>query len=598
MKAGMKRSLSGKLAGPLAIGVLATCAVMMTVLTLMLVKRENALLVTRAESSSRLVGESLSFAMSNGVTDVRPVETSLKGLPDILEFRVVPLAGMSSRADVASDDIERRVFGNGKEAVSFGDDDKGGAYLRVSGPIRAQASCTACHSGIAEGQVVAVTTLYLSTADSKKFVEGFVERAVFLTVLATAVLLGVVLLTLGVTAIRPLRRMRDLIGDIAQGRGDLTRRLPVTTSDEIGEVAGLVNSFVDQTQEVVLGIRSFSTLNAGNAEALGSAAGRTRESVAAAAGSIGAARDQIAGMNRQNGSVAASTRDIFGGITALSGRIEEQAAAVTQSSLAISEMSASIDSVAKVTDRKLGSANELLVVTRRGAEKVGEVDAEIADVSKSLNAIGEAIKLINGIASQTSILSMNAAIEAAHAGEYGRGFAVVAEEIRHLAESSSHNAKQITSALKDIIARIGRVLEASTESRESLDRIGAEVAELVRAFQEIAGSTREMSDGGRSILEASQSLMEVTQEIRKGSVEMNEGVERIDLAQAEIARLAASSNRAMEDAADRAVGMDAEMDAIVELAAGALKVGRQLAEAVGRFKVRDAREESGGPDAA
>jgi methyl-accepting chemotaxis protein len=583
------RSLSGKLTVPLAIGVVLTCAAMMAILTILLVKRENAQLITRAETSSRLMIEALTFAMSSGISDVSPIEASLKGYGDIIEFRLTPLAGMSSVQHGEPDAVDRSVFAKGKEEVAFLEDAKTGPYLRVTGPIEAKEGCLACHAGIKAGQVVAVTTMYLSTENSRKFIGSFALEAAALTLGMTLVLIGIVWFVLRLVAILPLRRMRDLIGDIAHGQGDLTRRVAIQSKDEIGEVAGLVNSFVDQTHDVVLGIRSFSVTNAGTIEALGKAAERTRESVAATAASIESTKRQIADMAGQNAAVAASAKGILAGITALSGQIENQSEAVAQSSSGISEMSASIESVSRVTDRRLETANDLLVVTRRGGDKVGEVNAEIADISKSVSDIGAAIKLINGIAAQTSLLSMNAAIEAAHAGAYGQGFAVVAEEIRHLAESSAGNAKQVTAVLKQIISKISRALEASNESRESLDRIGTGVTELVQAFNDIAGSTRELAEGGKEILEASESLMGVTKEIRSGSVEMSHGTERIDAAHGEIARLSAISNDSMGEIARRAGEMDADIAAIAALSAKARTVGQQLRDAVGRFKVDEAR---------
>ena len=447
MKTGMT-SLTRKFTGPLAVGVIATCVGMMALLTLMLVERENAQLLVRAKGYSRLLNVSLTFAMSYGVTDVSPIEESLSHFNDIDAFRLVPATGMSSREHPQPDQVERAVLSKGGISVDVMEDRGKGRLIRITSPIPATETCSACHAGVVTGQVVAVTSMFLSTADARKFIGGFAVRAGLLTLAATLILIGVVWTTLRLVVIKPLHHMRDLIEDIAKGQGDLTRRVAIASRDEVGEVAGLVNSFVDQTHDVVLGIRRFSARNAANAESLGSTAERTRGTVAASTTSIEAARLQLSEMVDQNGGMSASAAEILSGITALSGQIDEQAKAVTQSSSAFSQMSASIESVARVDERKLGAANELLVVTRRGGQMVGEVNAEITDIVKSVSDIGEAISLINGIAARTNLLSMNAAIEAAHAGEYGKGFAVVAEEIRHLAVSSAEKAKQVTSVLK------------------------------------------------------------------------------------------------------------------------------------------------------
>jgi methyl-accepting chemotaxis protein len=248
-------------------------------------------------------------------------------------------------------------------------------------------------------------------------------------------------------------------------------------------------------------------------------------------------------------------------------------------------MSASIDSVARVTDRKLESANEVLAITKTGGDMVGRVDAEISEVGKSVADIGQAIKLINGIAAQTNLLAMNASIEAAHAGEFGTGFSVVAEEIRRLAESSAANGKQVTAVLKQIITRIGAAQDASRQSSEALGRIGHEVTDLVGAFGEIAGSTRELAAGSREIVQASDALMRVTGEIREMSEGMGESAGRIDEARAEIDRISDQSRKAIEEISRSAKEIDEEMDQMAELSERGLDSSQQLGQAVGRFKL-------------
>ena len=581
-----KTSLTRKFTGPLAIGVIATCVGMMALLALMLVQRENAQLILRAKGYSRLLTESLTFAMSNGVTDVSPIEESLRRFNDINEFRLVPVTGMTSTNHSKPDQVEQAVLSKGNIVVDVLEDPQKGQLIRVTSPISAGETCSACHAGVVPGQVVAVTSMFLSTSDARNFIRVFWARAGALTLSATLILIGVVWFTLRLVVIKPLHHMRDLIEDIAKGQGDLTRRVEIASKDEVGEVAGLVNSFVDQTHDVVLGIRKFSARNAANAESLGSTAERTHGAVAATMASIEAVRLQLVEMVDQNVAMSASAAEIVSGITELSGQIDDQAKAVTQSSSAFSQMSASIESVATVADRKLGAANELLAVTRRGGQMVGEVNTEITDIAKSVSDIGEAIKLINSIAARTNLLSMNAAIEAAHAGQYGAGFAVVAEEIRHLAVSSAEKAKQVTSVLKEIIGKIQHALTASTESSGALTHIGKEVEELVQAFSEIAASTGELAAGGKEILQASQSLMQVTDNISAGSAEMSRGTQRISEGQAQIARISALSKTAMDDVALRAGDIDSDMGTITAMSEEGRVVGKQLDEAASRFKVR------------
>jgi methyl-accepting chemotaxis protein len=187
-------------------------------------------------------------------------------------------------------------------------------------------------------------------------------------------------------------------------------------------------------------------------------------------------------------------------------QVDEQNAVVEESTSAINEMSAALDSVASITADKKASSTRLLSVVEDGKSALVETNEAILSVGKHMSSLLEINQIISDIASQTNLLSMNAAIEAAHAGESGKGFSVVADEIRKLANSTSENSRIIAQNLGMIEASISSTGEMGERMDSAMVEINSEVLAVVAAFDEITGSTAELSQGGREIMAGMQAL--------------------------------------------------------------------------------------------
>jgi methyl-accepting chemotaxis protein len=184
-------------------------------------------------------------------------------------------------------------------------------------------------------------------------------------------------------------------------------------------------------------------------------------------------------------------------------------------------MTASINSIARIASENSDSTHRLIETVDSGRQKASISNSEIKEISTDVNNMMAIIGVINRIASQTNLLAMNAAIEAAHAGEYGRGFSVVADEIRKLAESTSTNAKVISESLKNSVGKMNSVLAAGVESENAFRNVSEEVNKFVKAFSEISQSTNEVSEGNVEVLKAIASLRQISQDISNGSDEIN-----------------------------------------------------------------------------
>ena len=219
-------------------------------------------------------------------------------------------------------------------------------------------------------------------------------------------------------------------------------------------------------------------------------------------------------------SAVAAVEEIERTVTNVAKLIEDQSAAVNQSSASIEEITASIRNVARIAADRQETSDKLRDITETGGEYVRATEEVIRQVSQSTDSMIEMVELINQVASQTNMLAMNAAIEAAHAGDAGKGFAVVADEIRRLAETVGENTHTISASLNEVVSRIGSALEASGATGRTFSQISSDVKDATESFIEITRSMSELSQGTGEILAAMQSLTRITSQIRGASGEM------------------------------------------------------------------------------
>jgi methyl-accepting chemotaxis protein len=382
----------------------------------------------------------------------------------------------------------------------------------------------------------------------------------FTVILAAAALVIAVIVSLLVAAgiVKPIIRVALTLKDISEGEGDLTKSIAVHGNDEIADLSAYFNKTLEKIKVLVVTIkqRTVALFDIGN-----ELAGNMIET-AAAVNEITANIQSIkARVINQSASVTetnATMEQITVNIDKLNGHVENQAASVAKSSSAIEEMIANINSVTQTLGMNFRSVQELLESSEVGRSGLQEVAADIQEIARESEGLLEINAVMENIASQTNLLSMNAAIEAAHAGEAGKGFAVVADEIRKLAENSGEQSKTISTVLKKIKDAIDKITrstegvlgkfeaieggvktvseqsenirnameEQSTGSRQILDVI-SRLNEITRM---VGGSSEEMLEGSREVITEGKNLEMVTEEITNGMNEMATGAEQINIA--------------------------------------------------------------------
>jgi len=401
-----------------------------------------------------------------------------------------------------------------------------------------------------------------------------------------SMLIGIALMTFFLrTIFMPLRKIKTILQEISIGEGDLTKRLIIDKKNEIGELASLFNMTLDKIKKLIVVIMNeISRLhNIGND--LASNMQQTAGAVNNMNSNIYTIKQKVISQSKSVSETHSNMEQVTNNIDKLEKNVEAQTSSVSRSSSAIEELLTNIQSVTKTLIQNAENVKELISVSGEGRNSLHKVTQDIREIAKESEGLFEINSVMENISSQTNLLSMNAAIEAAHAGETGKGFAVVAAEIRKLANNSSDQSKTISNVLNKIKTAIDTITVSTNTVLERFQAIDERIRIVSAQEENIRNAMEEQGRGSQKILEAVSVLNEQTQMVKKNSIIMIESSNEVIKESKHLEKATAEISGSMNDVASGAEQINSSVSYVNGLSKDTKELIEILSAEISRFKV-------------
>ncbi|MCR5218389.1 methyl-accepting chemotaxis protein [Treponema sp.] len=373
--------------------------------------------------------------------------------------------------------------------------------------------------------------------------------------------------------------------NIAQGDGDLTVRMEVKNENELGHMYTYFNQTMEKIQDSISLVKDVNLTMQKNGLALADNMNDTAASANQITANIESVNRQVQQQGNNVREATESMASVNNAVKALVDDIQSQSSCVVESSSAIEEMVANIKSVTGILQKNGETIKLLESSSENGRNSVEGTVLSTQKIKQQSEILLEASSVIQNIASQTNLLAMNAAIEAAHAGEAGKGFSVVADEIRKLAEDSNQQGKAITTNLTEVLSSINEVADSTAALQEIFTKIYTLTQQVSQQELTIMNAMQEQSEGGTQVLTAIKQINDVTVNVKSGSDSMHRESLAINEKMEHLSRLTDEITSSMEEMSLGIETINNSINSVNDLTRLNTQNIEKLGAAVGKFKV-------------